>query len=80
MPDDGSITRALRAWKDGDRDSILRLWEEYFHRLVRLARSSLSGAARYASGEEDVALIAFASFCRRAERGEFPHLGDREGL
>ncbi len=81
MPDDdGSITRALRAWKDGDRDSVRRLWEEYFQRLVGLARGRLRGAARSASDEEDVALSAFASFCRRAERGEFPHLDDREGL
>jgi DNA-directed RNA polymerase specialized sigma24 family protein len=30
--------------------------------------------------EEDVALSAFDSFCRRAERGEFPQLADRDDL
>ncbi|MDG3002441.1 ECF-type sigma factor [Paludisphaera mucosa] len=81
MSDDvGSITGALRAWKDGDRDSIQRLWEAYFHRLVGLARGRLDRSARSASDEEDVALSAFASFCRRAERGEFPRLDDREDL
>lgn len=78
--DDGSITRALRALQGGDRDPVRRLWEEYFHRLVGLARGKLERSARSASDEEDVALSAFASFCRRAERGEFPHLEDREGL
>jgi DNA-directed RNA polymerase specialized sigma24 family protein len=81
MADDGgSITAALREWKDGDRDSVRRLWEAYFHRLVGLARARLDRAARAASDEEDVALSAFASFCRRAERGEFPRLDDREDL
>ena len=81
MSDDGgSITRALRAWKGGDRDSVRRLWEAYFHRLVVLARGRLDRAARLAADEEDVALSAFASFCRRAERGEFPRLDDRDDL
>jgi RNA polymerase sigma factor (sigma-70 family) len=30
--------------------------------------------------EEDVALAAFESFCRRAEEGQFPRLKDRDGL
>lgn len=81
MPDDGgSITRALRAWRDGDRDSLQQLWEAYFHRLVGVARARLEQAPRSASDEEDVALSAFASFCRRAERGEFPRLDDRDDL
>ncbi|MDG3005887.1 ECF-type sigma factor [Paludisphaera mucosa] len=78
--DGGSITGALRAWKGGDRNSIRRLWEAYFHRLVGLARGRLDRAARSVADEEDVALSAFASFCRRAERGEFPRLDDREDL
>jgi hypothetical protein len=30
--------------------------------------------------EEDAALSAFDSFCRRAEQGQFPDLKDRDGL
>lgn len=48
--------------------------------LVRLARQKLQHVPRRAADEEDVALSAFASFCRRAEGGHFPHLADREGL
>lgn len=55
------------------------LWERYFAQLVRLARSKLRGGMR-GSDEEDVALSAFESFCRRAEAGQFPLLADRDGL
>jgi DNA-directed RNA polymerase specialized sigma24 family protein len=55
------------------------LWERYFAQLVRLARSKLRGAMR-GSDEEDVALSAVDSFCRRAETGHFPLLADRDGL
>ncbi len=32
------------------------------------------------AGPEDVALSAFKSFCRGAEQGRFPQLGDRDDL
>src|SRR5205823_639553 len=35
---------------------------------------------RRAADEEDVALSAFASFCRAAEAGHFPQLADRDDL
>jgi DNA-directed RNA polymerase specialized sigma24 family protein len=40
----------------------------------------LQGRPRGAADEEDVALSAFDSFCRAAERGRFPQLGDRDSL
>jgi DNA-directed RNA polymerase specialized sigma24 family protein len=64
MADDGSVTQ----------------WERYFRRLVGLARARLRNALRGASDDEDVALSAFASFCRCAEQGRFPQLSDRDGL
>jgi DNA-directed RNA polymerase specialized sigma24 family protein len=57
-----------------------KLWEGYFHRLVRLARQKLHGTPRRAADEEDVALSAFKSLCRGAEAGRFPRLGDRNDL
>ena len=54
--------------------------EAYFHRLVALARDRLRGTPRRAADEEDVALAAFDSFYRRAERGQFPKLEDRDDL
>jgi DNA-directed RNA polymerase specialized sigma24 family protein len=47
---------------------------------VGLARQKLQGRPRRAADEEDVALSAFDSFCRAAERGRFPQLGDPDSL
>jgi DNA-directed RNA polymerase specialized sigma24 family protein len=80
MDGEGSITILLGLLKSGDRAAAQPLWDAYFHRLVALARSRLRGTARRAADEEDVALSAFDSFCRRAERGEFPRLDDRDDL
>jgi len=80
MASDGSITRLIVLLKDGDRDAAQPLWDAYFRRLVGLARARLRGTPRGMADEEDVALSAFDSFCRRAERGDFPQLADRDDL
>jgi RNA polymerase sigma factor (sigma-70 family) len=77
---DGSVTRWLRQLQTGDSAAAQPLWERYFRRLVGLARKRLHGAARRAVDEEDVALSAFDSFYRGAERGRFPNLADRDCL
>jgi len=63
-----------------DEAAVEQLWRRYFPRLVGLARKRLRRAPRRLEDEEDVALSAFASFCRAAEAGRFPQLLDREGL
>jgi DNA-directed RNA polymerase specialized sigma24 family protein len=80
MSSGGSITCLIGLLKEGDRAAAQPLWDAYFHRLVALARARLRGTARRAADEEDVALSAFDSFCRRAERGQFPRLDDRDDL
>jgi DNA-directed RNA polymerase specialized sigma24 family protein len=74
----------VSAWldqlKDGDQQAAQKLWERYFRRLVGLARMRLRDAPCRAADEEDVALIAFASFCRGVEEGRFPQLQDRNEL
>src|SRR4051794_31330083 len=80
MDPDGSVTRWIGELKRGDRAAAPPLWETYFHRLVALARDRLRGTSRRAADEEDVALCAFDSFYRRAERGQFPELRDRDDL
>jgi DNA-directed RNA polymerase specialized sigma24 family protein len=80
MDGEGSITVCLGLLKAGDRAAAQPLWDAYFHRLVALARSRLRGTPRAMADEEDVALSAFDSFCRRAERGDFPRLADRDDL
>jgi DNA-directed RNA polymerase specialized sigma24 family protein len=64
----------------GDQAAAQALWERYFRRLVALARKKLHGAARRVADEEDVALSAFDSFCRRVAGGRFPQLNDRDNL
>jgi RNA polymerase sigma factor (sigma-70 family) len=75
-----SVSHWLRLLQDGDAAAAQPLWERYFHRLVGLARAKLQGQPRRAADEEDVALSAFASFCRAAEAGRFPQLADRDDL
>jgi DNA-directed RNA polymerase specialized sigma24 family protein len=80
MTPGGSITGWIQRLKAGDRAAAQPLWEAYFHRLVALARARLRACVRRAADEEDVALSAFGSFCRRAEQGQFPRLEDRDDL
>jgi DNA-directed RNA polymerase specialized sigma24 family protein len=80
MSSTGSVTGWIGKVKAGDPAAAQRLWEAYFRRLVGLARQRLRGAPRQVADEEDVALSAFASFCQRAERGQYPDLLDRHDL
>jgi DNA-directed RNA polymerase specialized sigma24 family protein len=75
-----SVTHWIGQLKAGDHAAAQQLWQRYFRRLVGLARKRLRGAPRRAADEEDVALSAFDSFCRGAERGRFPQLADRGDL
>jgi DNA-directed RNA polymerase specialized sigma24 family protein len=76
----GSVTYWIDQLKAGDRAAAQPLWEGYFQQLVLRTRQKLAGAPRRASDEEDVALSAFASFCRAAAQGRFPQLHDRDDL
>jgi hypothetical protein len=76
----GSVTHWIRRLAASDQDACQKFWEGYFRRLVGLARKRLRGAPRAADDEEDVALSAFDSFCRRAREGRFPRLLDRHDL
>jgi DNA-directed RNA polymerase specialized sigma24 family protein len=80
MSSPGSVTLWINQLKAGDRDAAQPLWEGYFLRLVGLARKKLRATPRRAADEEDVALSAFDSFCRAAERGRFSQLEDRHDL
>lgn len=80
MGDVRSVTHWYGLLRDGDNVAAQRLWERYFPQLVKLAQHRLHGARRIASDPEDIALSAFASFCRQAECGRFPNLLDRDDL
>jgi DNA-directed RNA polymerase specialized sigma24 family protein len=76
----GSVTHWLHQLVDGDPAAAQPLFTEYFDHLVRLARQKLRDAPRRAADENDVAQSAFATFCRRAARGQYPQLRDRDDL
>jgi DNA-directed RNA polymerase specialized sigma24 family protein len=76
----GSVTHWISALKRGDQAAASGLWDSYFRRLVALARARLRNAPRRVADEEDVALSAFDSFCRRAQAGQFRSLHDRDDL
>jgi DNA-directed RNA polymerase specialized sigma24 family protein len=80
MSSDNSVSCWIGQVKVGERAAAQPLWQRYFERLVGLARKKLQGSPRRAADEEDVALSAFDSFCRGAERGRFPQLADRHDL
>ena len=80
MVQENSVTLWLDGIKAGDDKDIQRLFDRYFHRLVRLAGAKLPSYGRRSFDEEDVALSAFQSFCDRAGRGQFPKLSDRGDL
>lgn len=80
MSDGQSVTQWLDGVKGRESADIQRLWDRYFHRLVRLAAAKLPGHCRRAFDEEDVAISAFQSFCDRAGQGQFPQLNGRDDL
>jgi DNA-directed RNA polymerase specialized sigma24 family protein len=75
-----SITTWIGHLRAGDHVAAERLWNEYFQRLVALARVKLGNQPRRVADEEDLALSAFHSLCIGAERGRFSNLHDRDNL
>jgi DNA-directed RNA polymerase specialized sigma24 family protein len=80
MSFDEQITHWMRRLAAGDDEAARVVWEQYFDKLVRLARRKLEGVARRAADEEDVALSALKSFCRGAAGRQFPKLDDETDL
>jgi DNA-directed RNA polymerase specialized sigma24 family protein len=80
MASRGSVTEWAHKLQAGEQEAVQKLWERYFTRLVELARRRLLNTPTAAADEEDAALSAFDSFCRRAAEGRFPPLLDRDGL
>jgi DNA-directed RNA polymerase specialized sigma24 family protein len=80
MSDSGSVTIWIELFKTGDAVAAERLWEQYYRRLVGLARQRLGGVPPAVIDGEDVALSVLDSFYRGVEAGRFPRLSDRGDL
>jgi RNA polymerase sigma factor (sigma-70 family) len=77
---DGSVTQLIGEMRDGDVDAVSTLWGRYFPQLANLARKTLGENPRRVADEEDAAISAFATFWKRANRGEFSDLAGRDSL
>lgn len=82
MSDDaaGSITQVFRQLQSGDTAAAARLWEQFFPRLLGLARRTLAGRPQRAAGPDDAVQSAFASFFLRVREGAFDGALDRGDL
>jgi DNA-directed RNA polymerase specialized sigma24 family protein len=81
MDGDGSVTRWVRDLQAGDGAAASRLWDRFFGRMKGLARSRATPhATRGLYDEEDVAISAFAGFCKAVRAGDFAGLQDRDEL
>jgi DNA-directed RNA polymerase specialized sigma24 family protein len=65
---------------DGDEEIARKIWNEYFGRLVRLARRKLDGMPLRDLDEEDVALSAMNSFYHGMVQQKFGNVKNREDL
>lgn len=74
------VTEWLRRLEAGHDLAAQRLWDVFFERLVRLVQDRMRATDRRVADPEDVALSAFASFCRGVENQRFPELCNRQGL
>jgi DNA-directed RNA polymerase specialized sigma24 family protein len=75
-----SISSWIERLRHSDPQAAARLWEQFFERMVAVARQRLGDRPRRAGDEEDAALSAFADFTRAMQAGRFPDLRDRDGL
>jgi len=75
-----SITVWIQDLKAGNETAAQNLWQRYCQRLTHYARQKLGPMARRVADEEDMALMAFHSFCRGVADGRFPQLSDRNDL
>ena len=74
------VTQWIIHLAGGDQTAAENIWNEYFGKLVRLARRKLDGMPLRDADEEDVALSAMNSFYMGVVKGEFGALHNRTDL
>jgi RNA polymerase sigma factor (sigma-70 family) len=80
MTNEGSVTRLIQGFREGDGAAFASLHARYWPILVEIARRKLQGMPRRAADEEDVAQQAFWSFYRSVREGHLPNLASRHDL
>jgi DNA-directed RNA polymerase specialized sigma24 family protein len=77
---EGSVTKLLKPLRNGDSHAVNVLWKRYFQRMSAAGRARLVGDYTAVADEEDAALSAFDTFCRRMRDGQFEQLANRNDL
>jgi RNA polymerase sigma factor (sigma-70 family) len=80
MVAEGSVTIWLNRLSEGDTQAAQILWDRFFERMVRVARSRLAQNGNQKGEEEDVALSAFHEFFRAVADDRFAQLANRNDL
>ncbi|MDR0521583.1 MAG: hypothetical protein LBH00_06995 [Planctomycetaceae bacterium] len=65
---------------NGDAGAAQQIWNDYFGKIVRLARRKLDGFPKRDYDEEDVAISAMHSFYQGFARHKFDHIQHRDDL
>lgn len=65
---------------DTSRENAERIWQEFYPRLVGLARAKLGGLPKRVYDEEDVALSAMKSYFRARDQGRLTSVDGRDEL
>ena len=74
------VTQWVIHLAEGDQSAAEKIWNEYFAKLVRLARRKLDGMPLRDVDEEDVVLSAMNSFCMGVVNNKFSKLNNRTDL
>lgn len=80
MNREDEITVWIRELAGAERENTSKIWNNYYQKLVTVARKKLRSMPRRHLDEEDVATDALNSLFAGIEAGRFPDLNDREDL
>lgn len=72
--------QSLEAFKNGERESVSKIWEQFQARAHLLARQKLGQGHNRVADEEDVAQSAFISLVRLSGQGKLESIENEEDL
>lgn len=75
-----TVIRWMEQVQGGDDEAAEQIWNDYYRRLMGLARLKLGGSPRRVGDEDDVVVNALDSFFRAAREDRFDRLQNRSDL
>lgn len=75
-----TVSQWMLHLSEGDAEAANKIWNDYFSKLVRLARRKLGGIPNRDSDEEDIAISAMNSFYQGLAQHKFDHIHNRDDL